>query len=225
MRRQTKVLLIISITIAVVVLILLSIPYVSGVKSVSTEVITDYPALLNAYNALQEEKIGTEIVAADTIHIVTIKNLWGSWDKYLLPCFAASTNTVPLHGQTTFHGYFSLVSSWSEENLFTKLCPAELTAFTMKMEATDNTFVSSSVNIYPENLPMQIGENVAISNAASVEQFPEIVVTYLIGTSPEAASQDETACADFIWEYTLSLCGQPVCSGRQSIAKNYIVGA
>lgn len=122
-----------ALIVLIVLILLASIPRVYAIESVDTSQISDYPVLEESYNALCAEYSLYEIVPANNIQIVTVRNLWSTWQRYILPCFAAKTTDIPRAGNADFTAFMHILSPWDQESLFIRFCPLKLNTFGVSM--------------------------------------------------------------------------------------------
>ena len=103
--KRKHLLLVLHIVLAFLTLTLLSIPRVHTIETVDTARISDYSVLESAVEELCTVHSLYEIVPEKNFKIVTFRNLWGSWQRYILPCFAADIPDVPTAGNADFVAY------------------------------------------------------------------------------------------------------------------------
>lgn len=221
--KHKYLLYVMSAVLLLLTVLLLSIPRVDAVWSVPVQMMGEYPALQEAYDHLSEERGLWEIVTEDTIRIVTVKNLWGSWDRYILPCYAAKTPAVPTAGNATFNMFMHVLSPWSEENLFTRLCPAKLT-LNVSMIPGENTFVSERVEATPVPAAT-LDDHVVLDGSINCDREPSVFVYYTVATHSSALERDKTVIGTFEWTYFLKLCGKEIFFNEFTINQEYTVNA
>ncbi len=213
--------------IAVIVLLFLllfaSIPHLHTVESVDVSQLAHYPALQDAYNALCEDHSLYDIKTENVIQIATVRNLWGSWERYVLPCFAADTPTIPTAGTCQMTAFMHVLSVWEKENIFTKMCPLKLT-MNVAMTPGENTFVYEKVDAIPVEALLH-DDLVALDEKVNCDKDPSIFVYYYTATAASAETRDQTVEAELQWKYFLELCGQRILFNVCSIKQAYIVNA
>lgn len=211
--------------IAAVVLLLLillaSIPRLHAVERVDVSQISDYPVLLDAYNALCEEHSLYDIKTDNTIQILTVRNLWGSWQRYILPCFAADISDVPTAGNADFTAYSCVLAPWEQENLFTRFYPLTF-GLNVILEPGENVFVSSLVETVPDNGILHDG-TLVFSKGINVNEQPETFVYYTTGTASSAQQRDQETSSVIRWEYFLKIYRNHFGFGTMEIEKQHIV--
>lgn len=204
-------------------LLIASIPRLYQIEIADASDIADYPALEEAYIKLCSDYSLSEIVTEETIHVVTVKNLWGSWDRYILPCFVADTRAVPTAGNGSFSADMHVLSPWSEENLFTRMCPIKLTSNVL-LTPGENTFVSEHFDAYPQGAVMD-SNGIVIFEKVNCDKEPSTFVYYTLATKASAQERDQETEATFQWNYFLQMCGKQILFGAFSIDQPYIVNA
>ena len=202
----------------------LSIPRVDSIDQVPVADIGDYPALEKAYENICRRYGHLTIETDSMIQIVTIKNLWGSWDRYILPCFAANAPTVPRAGMQSFTAFMHILTVWEEENLFTRLSPLEVSINT-NMLPGDYTGLSEDFRVIPEPA-VKAGEWIAFE-WLDCEKSTGCFVYYWVGTSSSAAEldQEQTTTATFQWKYVMKIHWTRFGVGNYTIDKTYTVNA
>ena len=206
-----------------VLLLIASVPHLSATETVDVAKIAAYPALHDAYIALCKEYSLSEIKTEKTIQIVTVRNLWGSWQQYILPCFAADVRPVPTAGYGSFSAHMHVLSVWSQENLFTRMCPVKLTSNVL-LTPGENTFVSGRFETYPQGA-VSDSDGIVIFEKVNCGKEPSTFVYYTLATKASAQERDQETEATFRWNYFLQMCGKQIFFGTFSIDETYIVNA
>lgn len=209
------------IFLALLTLMLLSIPRVHTIETVDTGKLPNYPVLEWAYQDLCAEHPLYEIVPENNIQIVTFRNLWCSWKRLVLPCFAADIPDVPTAGNADFVAYSCVLAPWEQENLFTQLCPLTL-GLNVILEPGENVFVSSRVKTIPDNGVLHDG-SVIFSKGINVNAQPETFVYYTTGTAASAQQRDQETSSVIRWEYFLKINRNHFGFGTMEIVKPHIV--
>ena len=198
-----------------------SVPRIAEIKSVDVTQIGEYPGLCEAYTDLCAEYPLYEIETENTICIVTVKNLWGSWQRYVLPCFAAETRTVPRAGNGTFTAFMRVLAPWSQENIFTRICPLNL-VLNLQMTPGENTFVSQKFKAIPDNAYSD-DSMIMFDGGIDCNKQPDCFVYYTVATSSSADEYAQETSATFRWNYFLKFSRKQLRFGDFSLEKTYIV--
>ena len=111
----------IPVLVLIVLLLLASIPRVYDTESVMVDQMDAYPVLRSAYDDIFIQYPLHEISTEDVFYVVTIKNLWGSWQRYILPCYTARFPDIPTAGSVRCSVNLLVLAPWSEENIFTNM--------------------------------------------------------------------------------------------------------
>lgn len=215
MNKAKRIGIVILISVILLILLVLSlVPQVASVESVAFDPAAEgsYPGLHRAYQELCGEN-GAELVTAEAcVEVVTVKNLWSSWDYYILPCYVTEVKNVPRAGETSWRAALHVLSVCSKENsLLARLCGPKIRDFSLRLEPGEDTFVSSVVDVFPGDITVEAPAcEVSMKSAVRLTDTPEISVSYRIGTAASAAEREEEAAAIFVWSYEIYLCGKPV---------------
>lgn len=209
--------------IAVLFLLLafLSIPRVDTIEYADVSSLEAYPELHNSYRKLCNDHSLYEIVTEDRFYIVTVKNIWGSWERYILPCFAAETRDVPTAGNATFTAFMYVLSPWSEENIFTRVCSLTL-GLNVYMIPGENTFVSEKFKVVPDN-GLKDDNMIVFDGGINCNKQAESFVYYTVATSSSADKRDQETSATFQWKYFLKFNRRELRFGDVSVERTYIV--
>lgn len=203
---MNKKYLIISIIVLLILLFSTCIPHMHTIESVDVFHMSDYPALYEAYQKLCEERALYDIKTENAIQIVTVRNLWGRWERYILPCFAANTPDIPRAGNADFTAFMHILSPWNRESLFTKLCPLRLDTFGISMVPGENAMVYQLAEV----LPMGVNVNSAefgLRMKQNCDREPGVYVYYTMATLNSAHQPDQLVTSEFTWSYRLRICG------------------
>ena len=201
--KRKHLLLVLLVVLALFTLLLVLIPRIHTIETVDSAQISSYPALESAYNELCEKHSLYEIVPGKNIQIVTVRNLWGTWQRYILPCFAADIPDVPTAGNADFTAYCHVLAPWEQENLFTRLCPLTF-GLNVTLEPGENVFVSSFVEALPDKGVLYDG-TVIFSKGVNVNKQPETFVYYTTATASSAQQRDQKTSSSIRWEYYLKI--------------------
>ena len=207
----------------ILLLLIASIPRLYKIETVDASWMAKYPALQEAFEKLSEENSLYEIQTGETIQIVTVKNLWGSWERYILPCFAADARSVPTAGNGSFTAFMHVLAPWSEENFFTRICAIKLTSNVL-LTPGENTFVSGHFDAHPQGAIMD-AEGTVIFEKINCDKEPSTFVYYTLATAASAKDRGQETQATFQWKYFLELCGKQILFDTFSIDPIYIVNA
>lgn len=221
--KRKRFVMILTVALALLSLTLISLPRVHTIEAVDSTQISNYPVLERAYNELCAEHSLYEIVPEKDIHIVTVRNLWGSWERYILPCFAAQIPDVPTAGNADFMAYSCVLAPWEQDNLFTRLCPLTF-GLNVVLEPGENVFVSSFVKTIPDNGILHDG-TVIFSEGINVNEQAETYVYYTTATAASAQRRDQETCSAIRWEYFLKINRSLFGFGSMQIEKVHIVNA
>ena len=219
--KQKHLYLIVFIVLVMLTLTLLSIPCVHSVETVDVSQISHYKVLDWAYQDLCAEHSLYEVVPDKNIQIVTFRNLWCSWKRYILPCFAVDIPDVPTAGNADFVAYSCVLAPWAQENLFTLLCPLTF-GLNVILEPGENVFVSSFAETIPNNGVLHDG-TVIFSNGMNVNKQQEVFVHYTVGTAASAEQRDQKTSSTIRWEYFLKINRNYFGFGTMEIVKHHIV--
>ena len=213
----------------VVLLLIASIPHLSEVKSVDVTQLSEYAALDAAYTDLRDQYSLYEISTADTIHVVTIKNLWGEWEQYILPCYSSYLPTIPTAGSVESYTGLHILAQWSSENVFTNLFRLKVRDFSLHIQPGENLFVYEKAgvtyaNIYPVRY-MLYSKYISLDDAVICDQQPTVLVEYSVATNNSAQYRNEAVKTKFIWEYSLRFMGRQIWTGTYTREIDHIVNA
>ena len=213
-----------------VLLLLASIPRIDGVESVGITYIQDHPVLYEAYLDLCAERPLFSVSTQDTFQIVTVRNLWGTWQRYILPCFAADTHNIPRAGNADFTAFLHILSPWDQENLFTKLCPLKLDVFGVNMTPGENVMVYQLAEIVPNvsSFPndMRVNANeFSLRIKHNCDKAPSLFVHYTLATLNSAHQRDQLVTSEFTWSYHLRMFGYEFEKGTFTLSKEHTVNA
>ena len=218
---------IIAVIAPLISLLIASIPRLYTVEAVDVSNISDYPALLNDYNVLCEERSSYNVQTENTIQVVTVRNLWGSWERCVLPCYAVCTPDVSKAGSTDFCAEMFVLAPWNQENLFTKICNLRVVEFTMRLEPGENTFVNKMAEFtYPAKMPAAyLVESEFFSSDESIvcSGQPTISVKYRVATNSSIEETSQPVTTNFSYEYNLSMWGKRLFVGDRCVASEHLV--
>ena len=215
---------VICILAVLVLLVVLSIPRVDSMEYVPAATMEKYPALQEAYNDLCHQHRYLTIETEEYIRIVTVKNIWGSWERYILPCFGVQTQPVPQNGTVDFLSFMHVLSPWEEENFFTGMMPLSLTANTVMIPGGGGVRVSEHFVAIPGHAKKD-NQGVIVFEQFRCDLTPDAVVFYVVGTSagvpdPEQPWQTQ---ATFQWKYVLQMRKTFVYFGNYSAEQDFLV--
>ena len=212
--------------VVLVALAVLSVPRVDSMEQVPVATMEKYPALQEAYDDLCHQYRYLTIETEEYIKIVTVKNIWGSWERYILPCFGVQTQTVPKNGNVDFLSFMHVLSPWEEENFFTGMMPLSLTANTVMTPGGEGVRVSEHFDAIPGHAKKD-NQGVIVFEQFRCDLTPDAVVFYVVGTSvgvpdPEQPWQTQ---ATFQWKYFLQIRKTFVYFGDFSSEQEFLVNA
>lgn len=222
MKRRTKK--IVAFGVLLLLLIGASIPRVSGVRTESVEQIAAYPALQSVYDGqpISYPDAYYDMEPSETIQIVTVSNLWGSRELYILPCFATRVLNIGIAGSSSANAFFEVVTAWSEENLFSALLPVKVKDFGVRFEPGNNTFVYQDAEVSPFEILVP-SDDFVIADSFRCDEDSQIMVSYSTATQSSDLKREEVTEATFTWQYTLTSLGREIYTGEHSITQEYIV--
>ena len=189
----------------ITLLAILSIPRVDNLQYVPVAAMEKYPVLQESYDDLCYQHRYLTIETEEYIQIVTVKNIWGSWERYLLPCFGVQTPSVPQNGNVDFLSFMHMLSPWEEENFFTGMIPLSLTANAV-MIPEEGLWVSENFEAIPGHAKKD-NEGVIVFEQFRCDQTPAAVIFYNVGTSSGVPDKDQPwqTQATFQWKYVLEI--------------------
>lgn len=224
MRKPIKILLF-SFLILLVVSIL-CIPRISALNSVPLESIGQYPALQERYEQFCADHSDYEIVTEDAIQVISLKCLWGSWERYVLPCYAVKTQDIPQQGSVPFTAKLNILSVWSEESDFSKYCPVKMWNFSISANPGDNMVLPETATLYIHKFgyAMLDPKAIALDEVINCDERP------IVTLECEAAANDRTLPAQqtetsFTWSYTLRCWGKEFFTGSFTLPSIHRVGS
>lgn len=217
----------IALTALIFLLLLASVPRMDEMEVVDVDNMAGYPALQSAYEDLCEEYSLYEIVTEDVIRVATVKNLWGSWQRYILPCYSAHVPTIPTAGSVDSHTALYVLAPWSEENIFTACLRLKVRDFSLYLEPGENVFVSEQAelthcNLYPVRY-IVYARLIDSDEAIICDKLPTILVDYSMASNKSAMEADQSATTVFQWEYSLRFMGKKIRTGEFILKTDHIV--
>ena len=220
---------ILAVSALLISLLIASIPRLHAVESVDVSQIADYPALEEAYNALCEEYSLYDIITEDTIQILTVRNLWNTWQRYVLPCYSAHVPTVPTAGSVDSHAGLYVLAPWSEENLFNDIYRLKVRDFSLYMKPGENVFAYERAKLTHANMyPVRyiVGSNlIDFDEAIICDKLPTVFVDYSMATNNSAVERNQSEITVFQWEYSLRFMGEKIRTGQYVLEIEHIVNA
>ena len=216
-----------ALLVLLMLLLLSSIPRIDQIQSVDISKISDYPILQDSYAELCEQYSLYEITTEDTIRIVTIKNIWGRWERYILPCYSVYLPSIPTAGSVDSHAALYVLAPWSHENIFTDLFRLKVRDFSLYLEPGENLFVNehaelTHANMYPVRhiVPARF---ISFSEAVICDKLPTVFVDYSVATNSSAMKHNQSVSTVFTWEYSLRFMGKQLRAGTFILEKEHFV--
>lgn len=208
----------IPILVLLFLLLLASVPRIYGTESVVIDQMDAYPVLKSAYEDICNQYPLHEISTEDTIYVVTIKNLWGSWQRYILPCYAARFPDIPTAGSARCSVNLLVLAPWSEENIFTNMFRLKMRDFSLHLEPGKNLFISSPyaelthANLSPVKYLVQ-PKLIASSEAIICNQLPTVSVEYSLATLDSTKERKQPVTTTLTWDYSIRFMGKKIRTG------------
>lgn len=199
-----------------------SVPRVSEVRRDSAENIEKYTVLADAVDGWKENYSLYEADTADTIQIVTLRNLWGSWEGYILPVFGAQMPNIPTAGSVDISACFHVVSVWEKDNLFTRMVPLKVTQFGVAANPGRNTYFYELAEVRPMDYMVDSAGFRLEERFAAGET---VTVRYSASTYHSADVRDEQTATEFTWQYTVSSFGREITAGTHNMTVYHTVNA
>ena len=216
----------IPIVVLIPLLLLASIPRVYGIESVEVEQMDAYPVLESAYEDVYEQYPLHEISVEDMIHVISIKNLWGSWQRYILPCYVSRFLDVPTAGSVRCSTNLLVLAPWSDENIFTDMFRLKVRDFSLHIEPGENLFISSPyaelthANLSPVHYLVQ-PRLIQSSDAIICTKMPTVSVEYSLATLDSAKDRDQPVTTTLIWDYSIRFMGKKIRTGVYDLYMNH----
>lgn len=199
-------------------LILASIPRMDRMELVDADQMGQYPILQSAYDEICNQYSTHTVLAEDTIHVVSVKNLWGSWQRYILPCYTARFSDVPSAGSVRCSANLLVLAPWSEENIFTDMFRLKVRDFSLYTDPGENLFFSSPyaelthANLSPVRYLVQ-PKLIDSSDAIICNQLPTVAVEYSLATLDSAKDRNQPVTTTLTWDYSLRFMGKKLRTG------------
>ena len=212
----------IPILVLFVLLLLASIPRIYGTESVVVDQMDAYPVLKSAYEGICNQYPLHEISTEDMIYVVTIKNLWGSWQRYILPCYAARFPDVPSAGSVRCSVNLLVLAPWSEENMFTNMFQLKMRDFSLHLEPGKNIFISSPyaelthANLSPVRYLVE-PKLIDSSEAVICNGLPTMSVEYSLATLDSNQERKQPVITTLTWDYSLRFMGKKIRTGSHDL--------
>lgn len=205
-------------------LAVMSIPRVDHIEAVPVAAMEKYPALQDAYDELCYQHRYLTVATEESIQIITVKNIWGSWERYILPCFGVQTQTVPENGNVDFHSTMHVLSPWEEENVFTRMMLLSMD-INISMDLGEYALASKLVEVIPGGSRHIDGTDYIEDH--DCDKSPSLALFYSVGTSARAELLEgpQEIQAVFQWVYTLKINGVRIGFGEFSINQAFTVNA
>lgn len=220
----------IPLLVLILLLLLASIPRLHGMESVEASQMDAYPVLKSAYEDICSQYPSHEIFAEDTIHVVTVKNLWGSWQRYILPCYTARFPDVPTAGSVRCAANLLVLAPWSEENIFTDMFRLKVRDFSFYTEPGENLFFSSPYaelthpNLAPARYLVE-PEMIQSSEAIICSDLPTVAVEYSLATLDSRNNRQQPVTTTLTWDYTIRFMGKMIRTGSYVLLMDHIANS
>ena len=213
----------------ILVLLVASVPHVDGMQTVDANLVDSYPVLKDAYADLCNEYPTEQITAHDQFYIVTIKNLWGSWQRYIMLCHLVDTPDVPAEGAVQFQAKMYILSPWSRENLFTDLCRLKVRDYYQSIELGTGVILSDFVKFTHS----QLMPTAYLSEDTYLFEDEAIICDDVLTISTETSvisnllsdAPAKTVTTKFYFEYILSMLGKRLCVVGYPVSSDHLVNA
>ena len=205
-----------------VLLLLASIPRIYGTESAAVDQMDAYPVLKSAYEDICNQYPLHEISTEDTFYVVTIKNLWGSWQRFILLCYAAQFPDIPSAGSVGCSADLLVLAPWSEENIFTNLFRLKIRDFSLHLEPGQNLFISSPyaelthANLSPVAYLVQ-PKLIDSSEAVICNRLPTVSVEYSLATLDSTKERNQPVTTTLTWDYSLRFMGKKIRTGSYNL--------
>lgn len=218
---------ILSVVIVLLLFIVLSIPRFGDMQMVPVEKIEQYPQLRQAYSKLCSERDLYTIETEENFYIVTIKNLWGSWQRYILPCYAIKVPDIPTAGSVGITAEMHILSEWSEENFFTDFCRLKMRNYSIRVEPGENTALYPLAEFtHPGLSPVKYLVNAELFSADEAifcNALPTIYVRYKLSTNLSTQENAQQVTTTFYYQYSLRMLGKRFFDGSYVFAAEHLV--
>ena len=213
----------------ILLLLVASVPRVGGMTTVDADELDTYPVLIDAYMDLCDEYPTEQIAAHDQFYIVTIKNLWGSWHRYIMLCHSIDTPDVPVEGAVQFRANMYILSPWSQKNLFTDLSRLKVRDYYQSIELGTGVILSDFVRFtHSQLMPAAylsedtylFEDEALICDDALAISTETSVVSNLLSDAPA-----KSVTTTFYFEYILSMLGKRLCVVGYPVNSDHLVNA
>lgn len=207
----------IPIFVLLVLLLLASIPRIYGTELAAVDQMDAYPVLKSAYEDICNQYPLHEISTEDTFYVVTIKNLWGSWQRFILPCYTAWFPDIPSAGSVRCSANLLILAPWSEENIFTNMFRLKMRDFSLYSEPGKNLFISSPyaelthANLTPVRYLVK-PKLINSSEAIICNRLPTVSVEYSLATLDSKREGKQLVVSTLTWDYSLRFMGKKICT-------------
>lgn len=209
--------------LVILVLVLLSIPRVSAHETVAFDTVTeaDYPALVHAYRQLCGDSGTVQIDPGSEVEVITIENLWGSCEYYVLPCYLTTIGTVPHAGSIEWVASLRLLCVCSDEDcLAARLCKWQVQDLKLRLDPGSNTAFYSFVKVHPLDITYGTPREIEVHKSINCTKNPQVDIVYTVATAASAQDRGEQTSATWNWGYSLCCCGQLI-REYQDVALTY----
>lgn len=221
--------MIFSFVVVCLLLFTASFPKLAGVQKIPVQHLAEYPELLQSYHQLCDERDDYAIQTEEYLLVATVKNLWGSWDRYILPCYAVMLPDVPTGSSVSAIAEMHILSEWSEENFFTDLCRLKVRNFSMRVEPGDNTVLYEQAEFTdPGMSPVMYLVHAglfSIDYAITCDALPTTYVNYKLSTNLRTQEASQPVTTTIYYGYSLRMLGKRFFDGDYTFAVAHSVNA
>ena len=202
-------------TIALLISLLSTcIPHMHTIESVDVSHMSDYPVLHDVYQKLSEEHTPCKITTEDMIQIVTVRNLWGSWDRYVLPCYLLDVPDVPGDQMVDCCVSVCVLSPWSEQNMLTDLCRLKMLDFAQRIEPGENTYLYEDAEFtWPQLAPARYrvhAQSFSSDRAFICDSLPTAYTEFSLATNNRQLESCQRVTTTVYLDYKLKMLGSTI---------------
>lgn len=219
--------MIFSVIVICLLLFTASIPKLDSVQKIPVQQLDLYPELFRSYHQLCEERDNYAIQTEEYLLVAKVKNLWGSWDRYILPCYAVMFPDVPASSSVSAIAEMHILSEWSEENFFTDLCRLKVRNFSMRLEPGENTVLYEQAEFTnPGMSPVMYLVHAglfSIDYAITCDALPTTYVNYKLSTNLSTQEASQPVTTTIYYGYSLRMLGRRFFDGDYAFAAAHLV--
>lgn len=219
--------MIFSFVVICLLLFTASIPKLSSVQKIPVQQMEQYPEILQSYHQLCDERKDYSIQTEEYLLVASVKNLWGSWDRYILPCYAVKLPDVPANDSVSAVAEMNILSEWPEENFFTDLCRLKVRNFSMRVEPGENTVLYEQAEFTdPGMSPVMYLVHAglfSIDYAITCDALPTTYVNYKLSTNLSTQKTSQPVTTTIYYGYSLHMLGKRFFDGDNAFAVAHLV--